>query len=50
MFDPPPMLRPEERPTEAELVALAKELLREQAAYDAVLAEEMRARGIDPDA
>jgi hypothetical protein len=46
--DPPPQLRPEEKPSEQELAELALRLLRGMAADDPVLAERMRRRGLDP--
>lgn len=46
--DPPPLLRPEEKPTPAELHKLARELLSELARDDVTLALKMRELGVPP--
>jgi hypothetical protein len=46
MIDPPPSLRADETPNDAELAALALELLRERAQDDPDLAAQMRQRGL----
>jgi hypothetical protein len=47
--DPPPIVRPTEKLSPAELSKLAYEILSEEARRDPGLAAIMRARGIPPD-
>lgn len=49
MRDPPPALRPDEKPSPAELAKLAREVLSDMAKDDPSLAQAMRERGIPPD-